>query len=289
MEPKVTQYGSHMIMTNVTKPVKKKYLNIDTRYRDNYDPLRPVNYNISLPERVNEVKSIRVINIEIPVSFYNISANLGNNTFNLTVLGYTTTIIIPDDQYTIDTLTDMINEQIKAAGPPYVNIIFYFENYYSKFVNTDAENEFLIDFDVNMQGTMDMQNLTFKLGWLLGFREPSYTIPHSLILSSPAFVNLTGPRYLYLVIDEFKNNNPHSFVTMLNTSEINKNILARITMNYTEFPYGTIVCANLSTGNLMTDKREFNDTINLQRMNIQLVNERGVPIDLNVMDFSFCM
>ena len=69
MEPTVTQYGSHMVMTNVSKPTKKQYINIDTRFRDDYDPIRPANYNISLPERILEVKTVRVMSVEIPISF----------------------------------------------------------------------------------------------------------------------------------------------------------------------------------------------------------------------------
>ena len=37
MEPNTTQYGSHMVMTNVVKPKRTKYLNIDTRFRDEYN------------------------------------------------------------------------------------------------------------------------------------------------------------------------------------------------------------------------------------------------------------
>ena len=32
-----TQYGNHMVMTNVMKPGKTKYINIDTRFKDNYE------------------------------------------------------------------------------------------------------------------------------------------------------------------------------------------------------------------------------------------------------------
>ena len=37
LEPNVTQYGSHMVMTNVHKSSKTKYINIDTRFSDEYN------------------------------------------------------------------------------------------------------------------------------------------------------------------------------------------------------------------------------------------------------------
>ena len=37
LEPKVKQYGSHMVMSNVYKNTKVKYVNIDTKFRDEYN------------------------------------------------------------------------------------------------------------------------------------------------------------------------------------------------------------------------------------------------------------
>lgn len=290
MEPTVTQYGSHMVMTNVSKPTKKQYVNIDTRFRDDYDPKRTANYNISLPERIREVKTVRVTNIEIPITFYNISANLGNNCFNITVIGEVRTVLIPDGQYDTDSLVTTVNQVISEIGVPYTNIQFLVENNYCIFENIESNNNYYIDFDVNNQGTFDMQNLSFKLGWILGFREPSYVVPPLTILSALYFLDLHGPRYLYLVMDEFQNYNPQAFVSLIKTSEVNKNVLARISMSPYDYPFGTIMPANsCSNGLLMSSYRIYTEKNDLLRMNIQLVNERGVAMDLNGMDFSFCM
>jgi len=289
MEPKVTQYGSQMIMTNVSPPIKRKFLNIDTKYRDAYDATRPANYNITLSERINNIKSMRLSAIEVPMTFYNISANLGNNVFTITVVGVKATIVIPDGQYDIQSLVDAVNGQIEEAGQPYPNIIFSVEDNFCVFSNSDLYNEYFIDFDVNIQGAMDMNNLMFKMGWLMGFRLPSYMIPPMTNMSSLSFLDLNGPRYLYLVLDEFQNSNPHSYVTLSRTCEINQNVLARITMNPIDYPFGTILPANTSNGFLVPDQRVYSGRINLERMNVQLINENGIPMDMNGMDFSFCM
>ncbi len=290
MEPKVTQYGPHMIMTNVSKPTKCKFINIDTRYRDDYNTTRAANYNITLSERILNVKSLKVKSVEVPMSFYNISANLGNNAFNITVIGVMTTIVLPDGQYDTEELIATINEEISCAGVPYTNITYSIENNFSVFSNADSVNEYFIDFDVNQQGATDMQNLQYKLGWLLGFRYPSYNIPLRQSLTSSSFYDLLGSRYLYLVIDEYQNTNPHSFVSLLRHSELTpNNVLARISLDTTVYPYGAILPATENLGYLTSDKRTYSGIVNLERMNVQFINERGVPMDFNGLDFSFCM
>ena len=49
LEPTVSQYGSRMVMTNVSKPTKTKYWNIDTQFSSDYTSSNPTEYNISLP------------------------------------------------------------------------------------------------------------------------------------------------------------------------------------------------------------------------------------------------
>jgi hypothetical protein len=290
MEPKVTQYGSHMIMTNVSKPTKRKYINIDTRYRDDYNTMRAANYNITLSERILNVKSLKVKSIEVPMSFYNISANLGNNAFNITVIGVMTTIVLPDGQYDTEELIATINQEIACAGVPYTNITYSIVDNFSVFSNADSTNEYFIDFDVDQTGSTSLQNLQYKLGWLLGFRYPTYNIPPRLLLTSPAFFDLHGSRYLYLVIDEYQNTNPHSFVSLLRHSELTpNNVLARISLDTTVYPYGSILPATENIGYLTSDIRTYSGIVNLERMNVQLINERGVPMDFNGLDFSFCM
>ena len=81
--PTTKQYGSHMVTTNVIKETKIKYINIDSRFRDEYNYSNLANYYFTLPERINDVKTMTVCNIELPLSVFNISADLGNNYFRI--------------------------------------------------------------------------------------------------------------------------------------------------------------------------------------------------------------
>ena len=132
--------------------------------------------------------------------------------------------------------------------------------------------------------------MPYKLGWILGFRETDYVIPSLFELNSSSFVDFFLPRYLFLVINEFKNTNPYSFITLMQSSEINRSqILARIAMDYTKHPFGTVLRASEEEGFIVSDTRVYTGPTTLQRMNVILVNERGVAMDLNGLDFSFCL
>jgi len=298
LEPKVKQYGNHMVMTNVSKPTKRKYYNFDTRFRDDFDEYptsKQTSYNITLPQRINDVKSINVCSAEIPLSYYNISASLENNAFQIIRSSDNTakTIVIKDGGYNSTDLINEINNEIFNVG--FTDISFNIDNINIKSIFTTTYN-YTINFAINTVMTtsgnsqdndIDKYNFKSKLGWILGFRNISYVNQDHIV--SESFVDLNGPRYLYLVIDEFNNGNQNSFVSPLYSSILNKNILAKIIIDNNHYGFGTILTANNYNGYLLTDKRSYNGKIDLQRFKIQLVNELGVHIDLNGLDFSFTL
>jgi hypothetical protein len=282
LEPKTNQYGSHMVMTNVHKQSKTKLVNVDMKFRDEYNYSQIANYNITLPERINDVKSIEIMNIEVPISYYNISMNLGNNYFKLMNPDNTSPIVItiPDGQYTGFILAEKINNLLSDSI--YSILVYEFDGTRSRFANTNVK----IEFDIDSTGNNDKYNFKSKLGWLLGFRNTSYVISTDIV--SEAAVDLNGPRYLYLAVDEFNKGNQNSFITPLSNSIINKKVIARLATNNYIFPYnlnGTFTRFN----GLTSDVRRYNGTVDIQKLNVQLLNENGIPMQLNGLDFSFLM
>lgn len=289
MEPEVKQYGNHMVMTNTVLPTKKKYLNIDTRYSDDFDLNKGANYNITMPEKINSVKSMRARCAEIPITFYNISSDLGNNVFLLS--DGTTSFLakLSNKFYDSVELENEVNAILTAAPSPFSTVTYQIVDGKSVFTNGGG-SQLQIQFDISESGALDVQNLTYKLGWMMGYRETEYSLQPADAKTSEAGVDMHLPKYLFLVINEFQNGNPYSFVTFLQHSEINSSqVLARIVMNYREAPYGTVLTCNEERGTLLSDKRIYEGPINLLRMNIQIVNERGVVMNLNGIDFSFCL
>lgn len=333
LQPKVTQHNSHMVMTNVHKETKTKHWNIDTRFRDDYDNYAQITkgslisgYTFTLPQSINDVKSIQVSNAEIPLSFFNISTALGNNSMFATNATTRKLVTIPDGFYNPVSLTYSTNSNSTAAaigssmpfrlavnnaitssitGTGITNIIFDIsQNGVPKTSFRNATTgDITIAFPVKATNTcegnkyggdtgnadFDKHNFKSKLGWLLGFRNIIYTIPPGATQTSEGILDLNTPRYLYLVVDEFTSSNTNSFISPLSSSIINKNILAKITIDYKNYSFGQVIAANRTNGLLISDKRSYNGKVNIQKLKIQLVNEYGIPMNLNGLDFSFCL
>ena len=141
-------------------------------------------------------------------------------------------------------------------------------------------------------GNFDKNNFRSKLGWALGFRKQTYT-PSSLI-TAESQLNLNTTRYIYLVVDEFSSGFTNSFVCPLNNYLLNKKILARISIDNNLVAYGldyigAVQISNTYNGLLSSDIRYYNGNVDIQKMNINLVNEYGQPIYLNGLDFSFLL
>ena len=289
LSPKVTQHDGHMVMTNVVKPTKRKMINIDTRYRDNYSSSTQCEF--TLPDRITDVKSMIVRNIEIPVTAYNFSSKIGNTYFQITdTAGTTKTMVtIPDGEYTPDILAEVINTAIQSKIGDFKNLRYYTDSTINAMSFFDCSDGSLkINFAVNANGDFDGYNIKKKLGWVLGFRNTSYTI-NTTKTTSESFVDYSGLRYLYLVIDEYTRGNQNSFVASLPSSLIRKNILARITMNKYMFPFGSFLPANNFNGYLLSDCRTYSGKVDIQKISVQLVDDTGESVDLNGLDYSFCL
>jgi len=324
MDPEVVQYcGSHPVMTNVMKPLKKKYINFDTRFSKdvvlNNQLTNPnatpyvAKTQIDFPERIQNVRSIEVKVVEIPLSFYNFSHYLQNTTLTLVLNPQNPTptyktVQIPDGYYTSPTLSAAINTAITGTYSSYVSfdassnlgstITFTPGGGYTQLQVLFDVDSSIANKSASVPGSFDRSNIKSKLGWALGFRQPSYLLTSSLTISSEAIRDINGPRYLYLAVDEFNNAAPQSsFVSMLPKSLLNRNILARISVgsfNYNNTTngatgFGTVQTCTESIGLLLSDKREYTDDIDLQKLAVQLVDEYGRPISLNGLDFSFAL
>jgi hypothetical protein len=288
MEPSVSQYGSHMVMTNVMRPTKHKYINFDTKYRDDSNSViqkSAVNVNITLPERINEVKSMHVRSVELPVMYFNISAARGNHCFVVSIDSVNTVIRFPDGDYTPTTLSAAINAAIDVAN---LSLVYSYNTTTLK--SSFAAIESVMDFVFNVDANGNPVSFGFKntLGWILGFRNTSYTITDTPTVSEN-MIDLTPPKYFYLVIDEFSKGVQSSFVCPQNGFLLRKNVIAKLALCKSHYPFGTVLTANNYNGLLLSDKRSYTGKIDIQKINVQLVDETGAVVDLNGGDISFCV
>jgi len=294
-KPYLSSYPSEFF-PGVINPIKKrtikKNLNIDTRFRDNYYSTTASNFTIQLPLNIDNVLKMQLAAVELPTTYYMISKQYNNNYFSITVNENNTIIEIPDGNYTQTTIMDIVTTQLSLAGAPfsYISFIINLTNSTTGSAQTmvgpngtGIVTNLELNFQYDRNGVEDRGTpLPLKFGWNLGFRNGIYSGVTNYV--SEGVVDFTGPRYFYLVVDDYNNNVNNNFYSAFNNSVLNKNILARISLQANQF--NILQQTNL---NIVTTPREYFGPVNLSTMNIQLLDEYGRIVDLNNMDFSFCL
>ena len=296
-KPYLSSYPSEFF-PGVINPIKKrtikKNLNIDSRFRDNYYSSTASNFSVFLPAQFNDVLNMQLSAIELPITYYNVSKQYGNNFFSITVdtssNTSTSVVNIPDGNYNFEGIVSVINNELMLLGGNFAFITFLINinnasgsGQMMVGPNNDSITSITLNFQADRFGNDDRSTpLPLKFGWLLGFRNGIYT--NSINYVSEGIVDITGPRYVYLVIDDHNNNVNNGFFSAFNSSLLNNNILARISLQAN--PFNIQVEKNL---NIVSTAREYFGPINLQNMTVQLLDDYGRNLDLNNMDFSFCL
>ena len=296
------------VINPIKRRINKQNLNIDTRFRENYYASQSTNFNVSLPLTINNVLTMQLAAIELPTTFYNISKQYGNNFFTVSVTDavdpanfQSQVVNIPDGNYTYTGIVNLLNTtmtNISTSGTPslanFKYIIFGINisnsNGSGQMFASVANNivvppgiQFSLNFQADRNGIDDRSTpLPLKLGWTFGFRNGFYE--NNINYVSEGIIDLLGPRYLYLVIDDFNNNVNNNFYSAFNSSILNKNILARISLQANTF---NILSEN--NLNVISTPRQYFGPVKIQNFNIQLLDEYGRVIDLNNMDYSFAL
>jgi hypothetical protein len=300
-KPYLSSYPSEFfpgIINPIKKRTIKKNLNIDSRFRENYFASSSTNYSFNLPTNFNDVLQMQLSSIELPTTYYVFSKQYGNNFFTITVNGTPGIVNIPDGNYDQITIYTIINKQLTNLSITTGELDFAHVVFSINLTNgTTGSAQTIVGFDGNqaVNSTIELNfqadrfgnddrntPLPLKMGWNLGFRNGIYTNNTNYV--SEGVVDLTGPKYFFLVVDDYNNNVNNSFFSAFNSSVLNKNILARISLAANT--YDVLSQNNLS---VITTPREYFGPVNLQTLNIQLLDEYGRTVDLNNMDFSFCL
>uniref|UniRef100_A0A6C0EUG1 Uncharacterized protein n=1 Tax=viral metagenome TaxID=1070528 RepID=A0A6C0EUG1_9ZZZZ len=227
----------------------KRLINIDSQYI----PINATNYVFKLSEKLVNVVSLELINLQIPVSIYNIEDRQGNNFFIITI---TTTgtpvdhiITIEDGCYTTDTLITSINNKLISNS---IDVSFSINPINGKTVINGSS--IIIFYEDNLDEKIKINN---TLGWMLGFRNytvdasenpvSAYTIINTTTSEKVAYINNT--KNITIVVNDFVQNQTSStmvqtindFNTIKPSSYIYKND------NYKELNLDCINCSNLPT------------------------------------------
>lgn len=284
----------------VINPLKKRIirtnLNIDTKFRENYYQTPSSNFSVTLPLILNNIVSMQLSALEFPGTFYTISKIFQNNFFIICIHDLDPLLVeIPDGNYDYLSLQKYLNLYLSSQTTLYNQITFVADidvpngtgaGGTGKMVvkNTDPNNpfDFTLDFEVDINNNPDNTALPLKFGWLIGFRNGIYKGEN--LYASEGIIDLAGPKYIYLVVNDFNNSVNDSFYGAFSTSILNKDILARISL-----PGNIFAHFSENNFNLVTNPRQYFGPVTITKLQIQLLDENGRILNLNNMDYSFCL
>lgn len=285
-------------MNPLRNRIIRQTLNIDSRFRDNYYGNISSNYHYDLPLLIKNVVSLQLASMDFPCTFYNINKAFNNNFFTIIIDNNSFAVTIPDGNYTPDDFINCINNILSTAPGLFKYVYFTLDisngvsgtgkiivgikdNYINTNLNTTFN--FTLDFIKDVNGLENKSTpLPLKMGWILGFRNGVYT--DNSTYTSEGIIDLLAHRYIYLVVNDYNNNVNDGFYASFTDSVLNKNILARIAI--TGGGFNIISQNNLG---LITYPRQYFGPVNIQKLQIQLLDEYGRILDLNNMDYSICL
>jgi len=287
----------------LSKRILSQSLTIDSRFRTPYYSTNASNFHVSLPLSIHNVVSMELTAMEMPTTFYCISKSLGNHFFQILVSNSDTSIeplmvYVPDGSYDFLSFQNFLNTYLanQTVNSIYTSLSFLIDmntpnnttgGGSGKMIigSTSGTLAFSLNFQTNEQGNDDVSiPLPLKLGWIMGFRQGIYTASTTYV--SEGMVDLLGPKYAFLVVDDFHNNVHDGFVSAYTDSILNKNILARISLRGSLFNQYQIHSSNVP---LSSNVRTYFGPVDIQKLQIQLLDEYGRILFLNNMDYSFCV
>jgi hypothetical protein len=301
-------------------------ISIDSRFRPNYYGTKSTNYDIVLPAIQKNVVSMRVASIELPTTYYAVSACNENST--CLVLESTNTtgwlLTLPDGNYEqswannskasfIEKAMNTTIAQAKAvtldkhgratlvtngATLKATDLTFSLDRISGKAFFTAvpagifATKGFTMCFNVDVNGNLTQDaNLQMRLGWQLGFRNAQYLNTKApLKCVSEGICLVCGPRYGFISIDDYQKNTGPAYMVAYASSILQDNIITRI--NLAELQADVGVYQSSSDPGLSTQlnrTREYFGPVDIQRLHISIYDEFGRVIDLNYMDWSLTL
>ena len=195
------------------KNINHRIINVDSQFRQDisYDPsscwwacgnhsqMSSTNYTFNLTNTLKNVVSFSLYSLELPTTWYVFDHAYGTNA--LDICG--TTYYIPSGNYDISGLIDELN----ILDPTDVSFN-YNPNKYKIDISANPSDGIEITFfdpTYNTEG-LECAKENNNLGWLLGFKQNSYTLPASGKLTGEGVYDITGPKYLLLAIDDYNKN-----------------------------------------------------------------------------------
>lgn len=131
----------------------------------------------------------------------------------------------------------------------------------------------------NVDSTVDYKT---RMGWMLGFRYDYYSTDTTY--TSEGQLEIIGPRYIYIVLDDFNVSSNVNFFTNNEQSILDGSIIGRISIKAYAFSI-----QSQNDFNVYSEPRYYFGPVNIDKLQVKVVDEYNRTIDLNWMDFSFTL
>lgn len=307
------------VLNPLNTRIISKYVNIDTRISEDCIP-KTSDFTIQLPERLKKVVSMQLSAIEMPTSYFNISAHFGNNFLyiaasqqlqeNGPIENYDTIITIPDGYYNEYSLINAINALLcpkdSCGNIMYEDSIFSYIMFSLDVAGPCGGTEtkqvtvmpdmkscmgctiknIELNFCRGIDGEIDDLKYNTKIGRVLGFTGKLYT--GSVFYTGEIPMEVNTIKYVYLSVDDYQRNVNQLFLSGYPTSNFDENVLARISLGPLGAASGGKTLAE-NDFNLITEPRKYFGPVDIQKLRIQLFDDFGQLLNLNNSDFSFVL
>ena len=274
-------------------------------------------FTVELTSPYRDAISMKVAGFSFDNFYYPISEYLGTNQITFTAFTYdstapdpsgtvanvvTETIRVPDGYYGIEELVIEMNSIFAASLNSQIKAIEIFHDTIKNKVVFRVKssvgppplpNGIKYGFNMSMvnvtqQCISQRRPLYLNLGWMLGYREETYnfftdynTVASQTLLigmNPLGCVNIFGTSAFFLEINDYNNNHPRIIDYNCNTStsyNLN-NLMCRIP-NIS--PFATQAYEDSS--DRIFKKREYFGPVNISKLRVRLLDENGVPVNLN--------
>lgn len=305
-----------------------RILTVDSKFKDDDRKNTTSHFQVSFPERINEVTKMEIMEYSGPSAIRMISGAQQNNFFTLTLKYSDATpdarkVIKSPDTYRIErsimTSTTLIafianiNAQLNVAGDDFEYGSFKFNHeivagvslneiimdrtisfVYDPTVASNNVSEVILDFVSPIPGQSTVPVVFEKsLGYILGFRKgkvsSSVLSNNKYYIEAASLVDLNDFKYAYLIVDDFISNSETNIIT----SEVKSQGNCTGSLRHGGNILGKIIYRNELNYNMynrvISTPREYYGSVDIQKLKIALVNEYGDYIDTQELDWSFTL
>lgn len=212
------------------KNIQSCILNIDSQFREDIDS-PSTDFTFDLSDPLNNTLSLSLINAEIPHSWYVIDVAYGTDSFEIVKTDISDNTIdkylieLENGNYTPSELIIEIETKLDTVFLGSSPIKFEYNPKTNKIqitnIDTDTNHIYTIIFyNTTLSQNESNRKINYNLGWICGFREFMYELTASTSIKSEGLVDLYGPKYILIGLDEFKANNVNKGIVTITDYDV---------------------------------------------------------------------